>query len=306
MVWLKKNFCALYYFCCLGVLMVQDFTLHMHTLGFDGRDTAAQMVAHARKLGFKTVGISNHFIVHPDIRRSKLYGIALARGYGNIYSCSFDEALEKFKPHYEELDQLQSDNPDIRILRGMEVDFFNTPQWRDGFTQACEILKPDYKIGAAHFVEYNDFICNVHDMASVDKSTCDEMLAVYWENMRNLADSKLFNWIAHLDLPRKRNLGTRAKWHAYQEEVVATAANSHTPIEINTSGYHIDLKEPYPCNNIQKMLAMYHVPVLLSDDAHNFAQIESNFALAKIQALENGIKNFASLQKLLDFSGKRR
>lgn len=286
--------------------MKQDFTLHMHTVGFDGRDTARTMLEYARMLGFKTVGFSNHFIVHPDIRRSKMYGIALAKGYGNIYSRSFDEAVEKFKPHYEELSRLQQDNPDIRILRGMEVDFFNTPQWHDGFAQSCEILRPDYTIGASHFVEYGDFICNVHDMADADKSTCDKMLSIYWGNMLKLVESNLFNWIAHLDLPRKRNLGTHKKWHAIQEDVVAAAANNKLPVEINTSGYHIDHKQPYPCNDIQKMLALYHVPVLFSDDAHNFAQIGGLFDVAKNSTELNGIKNFASLQKILDFYGKRR
>ncbi len=284
--------------------MIQDFTLHMHTIGFDGRDSANEMIGMARSLGFKTIGISNHFIVHPNIRRSKMYGIALASGYSNIYSCSFDEAIEKFKPHFEELERLQQENPDIRILRGMEVDYFHTPQWRDGFAKAYQILKPDYIIGASHFVEYNGAICNVHDMATIDPNTRDKMLSIYWENIRNMADANMFNWIAHLDLPRKRGLGTHKKWHGTQEEAVAAIANARTPVEINTGGYSIDNKQPYPCNNIQKMLAMYHVPVLLADDAHNFAQIGRFFDIAQHQAYENGIKNFISLQKTLDFRGK--
>ena len=285
--------------------MIQNFTLHTHTIGFDGRDSAAEMVAVARSMGFKTIGISNHFIVHPDIQRSKLYGVAMAKGYASIYANCFEQAIEKFKSHYAELDRLQQENPDIKILRGMEVDYFHTNQWRDGFSAAHQILKPDYIIGASHFVEYNDFICNVHDMASVDPQTCDKMLVQYWKNIQNIAESNMFNWIAHLDLPRKRGLGTHKKWHGIQEEVVATIADKRTPVEINTGGYGIDLKQPYPCDNIQKMLAMYRVPVLLSDDAHNIAQIGRHFDTAECQASNNGIKNFVSLQKILDFRGKK-
>ena len=47
--------------------MVQDFTLHTHTIGFDGKSLIAEMAKRASELGFKTIGFSNHFILHPDI-----------------------------------------------------------------------------------------------------------------------------------------------------------------------------------------------------------------------------------------------
>ena len=285
--------------------MVQDFTLHTHTIEFDGKNSAAEMIAAARHAGFHTIGISNHFIVHPDVRRTKMYGAAVAGGYQSMYSSNFDEALEKFKPHYEYLSRLQAQNPDIRILRGMEVDYFPSTQWRDGFARSYEILKPDYLIGAAHFIEYGGTICNVHDMAMVDAKIRDEMLKIYWENVSRLGNVGLFNWLAHLDLPRKLGLGVSKKWADIHEDTVVSIANSRTPVEINTSGFHFDSSQPYPCNEIQKMLAAYHVPVLLSDDAHNINQIGSKFDVAATILRENGIKNTLSLQKVLDFREKR-
>ena len=285
--------------------MVQDFTLHTHTNEFDGKNSAAEMIVAARDAGFKTIGISNHFIVHPTIKRTKMYGAAVAGGYASMYSSDFDETLEKFKPHYEELARLQSENPDIKILRGMEVDYFPSPQWRDGFARSYEILKPDYLIGAAHFVEYGGTVCNVHDMAVVDPKTRDEMLNIYWANVARLGDVGLFNWLAHLDLPRKLGLGVGRKWDGVHEDAVAAIANSRTPVELNTSGFRIDINTLYPCKKIQEMMAMYHVPVLLSDDAHNTARIGADFARAKSIAEQNGIHNFVSLQKILDFRKKR-
>ena len=284
--------------------MTQDFTLHTHTIGFDGDNSPEQMIATARAAGFKTIGISNHFIVHPKIKDTKLYAAALARGYDTIYSDSFEEALSRFQPHYDELTRLQDKNPDIRILRGMEVDRFPTTQWADGFAHACEILKPDYLIGSAHFVEYGGTVCNVHDMMVADVDTRDEMLKTYWKNAQESAKSGIFNWMAHLDLPKKLNLGMDEKWDGLKRETVAAIAESRTPVEINTSGFKIGTGEPYPGPKILQMLAEYDVPVLITDDAHDIGRIGRDFDRAYTMARENGIKNFLTLQKILDFRTK--
>lgn len=285
-------------------MKVQDFTLHTHTVNFDGRSTAAEMIAAARDAGFKTIGISNHFIVHPDIKQTKMFGAAVARGYDAMYNDSFDEALAKFQPHYEELRRLQDKNPDIRILRGMEVDYFPTSEWHDGFHHAYEILKPDYLIGSAHFIEYGGTVCNVHDVAAADLQSRDEMLKKYWMNIQRLAQTGMFNWLAHLDLPKKKHLGECPSWDKIKEYTIAIIAGTGTAVEINTSGYNIGANQPYPGSKIMKMLAAYNIPVLLSDDAHRAENIGRDFGRAHMQARESGIKNFVTIQKILDFRKK--
>lgn len=80
--------------------MTQKYTLHTHTIGFDGKNSVQDMVNRARELGFHTIGISNHFIVHENIRKSKMYGFAVQGGYANIYSSYFCDVMDKFIPHY--------------------------------------------------------------------------------------------------------------------------------------------------------------------------------------------------------------
>lgn len=283
----------------------QDFTIHTHTHEFDGRNSSAEMIDRARAVGFRTIGISNHFIVHPMIKRTKLYGASVAGGYSSMYSSDFDEALAKFIPHYAELEQLRDKNPDMQILRGLEVDYFPTPQWADGFARACEILKPDYLIGSAHFVEYAGTVCNVHDMAILDDKTQDEMLKIYWSNVRRLAGAGMFNFLAHIDLPKKKGLGLKKKWTGEWEDTIVAIAESRTPIEINTSGYKIGTGEPYPGPKILELAKLYHVPMFFSDDAHHVDQLGRCMDDAYIMAKNCGISNFASLQKILDFRGKK-
>ena len=272
--------------------MNQKYTLHTHTVGFDGQDTSLVMVNRARELGFNTIGISNHFIVNPVIKDSKMYSFATQGGYRNIYNASFDEVLARFVPHYEELRVLQEQNPDIKILCGMEVDFFNNPKWRDGFEKAIKILKPDYLIGAAHFVEHSGTLLNVHDLKNSDAKTQDLLLEKYWENVKNAAESGLFTWMAHLDLPKKVGLGRTERWAEFESRAVEVAAKSKTAIEINTSFYRPDCYEPYPSNRILKMAAKNNVSVLISDDAHVAKNIGRHFDEADQLIKDLNLKTF--------------
>jgi len=272
--------------------MNQKYTLHTHTVGFDGQDTSLVMVNRARELGFNTIGISNHFIVNPVIKDSKMYSFATQGGYRNIYNASFDEVLARFVPHYEELRVLQEQNPDIKILCGMEVDFFNNPKWRDGFEKAIKILKPDYLIGSAHFVEHGGTLLNVHDLKNSDAKTQDLLLEKYWENVKNAAESGLFTWMAHLDLPKKVGLGRTERWAEFESRAVEAAAKSKTAIEINTSFYRPDCYEPYPSNRILKMAAKNNVSVLISDDAHVAKNIGRHFDEADQLIKDLNLKTF--------------
>ena len=269
------------------------YSLHMHTIGFDGRNSVAEMVNRARELGFNTVGISNHFIVNPIIKDTKMYFYSMRGGYNNIYSSSFDEVLSKFLPHYAEIDYVIENNPDIKILRGMEVDFFNNVKWRSGFERAIQILKPDYIIGSAHFVEMDGNVLNVHDWKNADAVIQDKILKIYWDNIKNAADSGLFSFMAHLDLPKKAGLGRTEKWAEYENRAVESVAHSNGAIEINTSFYRSYCYEPYPSNRILEMIKRENVPVLISDDAHEINNIGRHFEEARKLITDLNLKTYA-------------
>lgn len=279
--------------------MSQKFTLHTHTNQFDGKNTVAEMVATAQKHGMTAIGISNHFIVHPDIKKAHFYTYAVRGGYQNNYHDDFDVAINEFRKNYDELERV-AQNSKISVLRGAEVDFFPDRNWYQNFERMVNLLKPDYLIGACHFVEYNGGVCNVHDMARADTDTRTHMLNAYWRNIRAASDSGLFTWLAHLDLPRKVGIGTGEEWQICEHDTISTLAKNKTPIEINT-GLH---PMPYPSHRILHMVAHANLPVLISDDAHHVEQIGRHFDNAERLCDEFGIKNRLSLHKILDFSNK--
>ena len=272
---------------------IQDFTLHTHTIGFDGRNTPAEMVSRAHELGMTAVGVSNHFIVHPDITKTMFYSKAVRGGYDAIYSSSFDDAIAKIKTHYAELERL-SDNSAIKIFRGIEVDYFDDPKWRTGFDRALKILRPDYIICASHFIEYDGMLRNVHDMAKASPLTRDKMLKHYWRKIGRAAETQMFNWVAHLDLPKKVGVGREESWDCVEGLVIDAIARSKTPIEINTGLYRDYCDEPYPSPRILRMATNAGIPVLISDDAHAATQIGRHFVRAYDLARSCGITQFLS------------
>ncbi len=275
------------------------YTLHTHTIGFDGRDSVQAMVNRARDLGFNTIGISNHFIVNPIIKDTKMYPYSVHGGYSNIYSSSFEEALLRFVPNYHEIETLREQNPDMKILRGMEADFFDDAEWRNGFENTIKILKPDYIIGSAHLVSHNGTLLNTHDWKNADEETRDVLLQKYWTNVANAAASGLFTWMAHLDLPKKVGLGSEEKWVTWESRAVEAAAKSGTAIEINTSFYRSFCYEPYPSIRILEMAQKNNVPVLISDDAHETKNIGRHFDEARqlIKDLNLKVADFKTLTR---------
>lgn len=272
-------------------MSLQNFSLHTHSKGFDGKNTVEEMALAAQNVGFEKLGISNHFIVHPNIKDAKMYAYALRGEYHNIYSSTFDEAVEKFKPHYEEIDQI-SQKTGFKIYKGMEVDFFTYDGWRDGFEKACEILKPDYIIGSAHFICTGRTLYNTHDLKNASKEEQNLLLHKYYQNLRAASQSGIFNFLAHLDLMKKVGLGSEDKWIEEERQTVEVISASNIAVEINTSAYNRGFDEPYPSKRILKMLAESKVPVIISDDAHNVERLGDRFEAAQQMALNTGIQSF--------------
>ena len=286
-------------------MIEQKYTLHTHTHGFDGCSSPAEMINQAKSQGFEAIGISNHLIIHPEIFFTNFYPVAVARGYDGIYNYNFRDAINKFVPHYSKLERIANSKADIKVLRGLEVDFFPSTEWEKDFKRTIKILQPDYIIGAVHFVEYKGKLCNIHDIARAEPKDQDAMLKKYWKKLGDAAESGLFTWLAHPDLPKKLNLGTSyLDWHAYELGAAERILKSGTMVEFNTS-----IKDN---RMITTNLRDKNIPVIISDDAHRAYQIGRDFNMADSEIGKAG-NTIASLdkilyttKKILENVGKRR
>ena len=258
---------------------MQKFSFHTHTFGFDGKNTEEEMLSQAVSLGWEKIGFSNHFIVHHNIENAPMYQYAKKGGYNSIYSSSFDEAIAKFEEHYKKIDELR-ESSSIKILKGMEVDYFADDEWYEGFIKAINHLKPDYLIGSAHFIEQDGILYNSHDVKNAPLLEQKKLLHRYWQNERATASSGLFNILAHLDLMKKVGLGQEDEWLEDEAKTISVIKKSGAIVELNTSFYKKG-NEPYPSKRIIDMLAKEHVPVIISDDAHHISQLGNYFSDAE-------------------------
>ncbi len=272
--------------------MTTDYSLHTHTFGFDGRNTEEQMIIAARARGMKTLGFSNHFIVHPYIKKSRMYGYAVRGGYSNIYNDSVENAIKLFSVHYDNVRNLREKYTDMNILCGMEMDWFQYDGWRDVVNYAVRRLNPDYVIGAMHFIDRGpDGVLNVHDIRNANPRDSGRLLREYYQNLMKLAAFDWrdmgfkFNWIAHFDLPKKVGLNYRDMEHASLTEL----AKYQMPIELNLS---LIMNHNYLIlSDIFDKISDLGLPVVISDDAHDTARIGADFDSMLRIAGTHGIKN---------------
>ena len=274
---------------------MQNFSLHTHTIEFDGRNSVAEMIEQAKRIGFLSIGISNHFIVHPKIKQTSMYAAAFspkkpsAKRYHQMYSENFDEAIEKMLPIFEQIDSYKSDFP---IFKGLEVDFFQYSGWDKGFEKALKILKPDYVIGSCHFSINHDKPINMHDILRFSAEEQEQIVHQYWQNEQNAIKSGYFDFMAHIDLYKRQGIGLDKKFLPLEEKTVALLSDYNLPAEINTASLNkTSYKEDYFLQLLY-LFSQFNIKTFFSDDAHHISQLSNGYEFAEKYTYQAGISNF--------------
>ncbi|MCM1324711.1 MAG: PHP domain-containing protein [Acetobacter sp.] len=277
---------------------MQDFTLHTHNneLRFDGRASAFEMIAAAEAKGFKTIGVTNHLVMHKNIHQ-------FAKDDPMFFS-DFNKAEYAYKKHIEILQSLK-DKFKIEIKIGFEVDFFQDKDWRNFFDKMLPTLEVDYLIGASHFLKSEDeeeFLCMLYYFNMLKQKPDEELIRRYTINhLKNIAAavrSGYFKFIAHFDYCSLSGLGEGTEYDPYKFEIIDALKETKTAFEINTSGYD-RIGRPHPAPYLIKELARSgDAPVLLSDDSHEPAHLGRHFDEAEKLLSELGYTNRFSLKDI--------
>ena len=190
------------------MLDVQKYSYHSHTNFSDGKSTALEMVRQAKALGWTSLGISDHLIVHKNMRQSPSCSInKYMQLEPHIYNVSFADIREKFLRHCEALRQLaKAENFAVRI--GFEVDFFTYDGWLEELDDCLAQLDYDYVITGNHFAfdAACETIYNLTDLPvlSNDKAWLNELLQRHFVTMKQAVDSRRFKfwrtWTMHVGL----------------------------------------------------------------------------------------------------------
>ncbi|WP_457561570.1 histidinol-phosphatase [Caminibacter pacificus] len=224
--------------------------LHNHTpLCNHAEGTPDEYIQEAIKKGIKIYGFADHAPMNFDPQYRMEFSDMQ----------TYEKEIKNLKEKYKN---------DIKILLGYEVDF--TPKkYLDKRVLNADV---DYLIGSVHFLDNWGFD-NPEFIKEWDKRDVDDVYKEYFKYIKELAESKLFNIVGHLDLVKvfghkpKKNIKDLAK------EAIKAIKKSNMAVEINTAGLRKPVKEAYPSDELLEMILEENIDLTTSSDAHSPSQV---------------------------------
>jgi histidinol-phosphatase (PHP family) len=255
--------------------MQADF--HIHTvLCKHAAGTTADYLESARQKNISVVGFTDHAPA-PD-----------------GYDAKHRMAVEDF-PKYEEmiLELRKSSHP--KVLYGIEADYY----------QGCEkFLRPwlarqnfDMVIGSIHFIRDWGFD-NPNERNVWDSIEVTNTWREYFKLMRKMAESRLYDVVAHLDLPKKfGHIPPARDLFEMLCPALDSIAEAGMVIELNTSGLRRPVKEIYPSLSILKLARERNIPICFGSDAHRPEEVGYAFDSALDLARAAGYSHCVHFQE---------
>src|SRR6267142_3052692 len=198
--------------------------VHCHSTWSDGRATLEEMVRAAHALGKEFITITDH---------------TSAAHYANGLD------VDRLKRQWDEIAQVQEKVPQIRILRGSEVDILEDGalDWPDAILDQLDVV-----------------ICSVHQRFKLDEPRQTERIR------RALSHPKCGIW-GH---PTGRYLGDRDPMPARWEDLIALAAEKGVTIECNGTPHRLDFSA-----ELLRVANKHKAKICLSVDAHSTKELEN-------------------------------
>ena len=193
---------------------------------------------------------------------------------GTKYFGICDHAPMDFDPEYRmafnEMAQYQSDvleqkekyKKQIEILLGYEVDYLQGHM--DKRVLNADV---DYLIGSVHFLDEWGFD-NPEFIGNYESKNIDEIWQKYFDTIEEMAKSKLFDIVGHLDLIKVFKFMPKGNINEIAKNALIAIKNADMVLELNIAGYRKPVAEPYPSRSLLKQAFDLDIPITFSSDAH--------------------------------------
>jgi len=153
----------------------------------------------------------------------------------------------------------------LPVRVGVEVDYL--PGSEKITAEVLAAYPLDYVIGSIHFLDGWDF---THSAYYNEFLTRDVRLVYerYFAMVEQLAASRLFDIVGHLDVVKKFGFFPREDWSVLVGRTCSALARAGICVELNTAGWRAPVKEQYPAETFLEKCLLYKVPITLGSDAH--------------------------------------
>lgn len=252
--------------------------LHTHTNHSHARDSVRQMFDAGQAKGFTIHGFSEHS----------------PRPLGYTYPSEYREHLDAtFKDYIREVEELKKEQAPkgVTVLLGMEVDWLEdeVPYIRN----VVSAYKYDYLIAGIHFLGKWPMDSAPADWENFSQEEKYARYERYYRTMKRMAETRLFNIVAHPDLVK---IFTVNDFHAWLErpesmdlvaEALVAVREAGMAMEISSAGLRKPCQEIYPGPKILHLARELGLPIAFASDSHATEQVGWGFdELARYAASE--------------------
>jgi histidinol-phosphatase (PHP family) len=251
---------------------------HNHTNWSDGDCTLEEQIEGARAAGLDELGISDHYVLYPG-------------GQSVEWSITF-ERLGEYVRYLEEA-AAKTTCPILRV--GIEADFF--PGTVERLRNLLALYPFDYVIGSVHFVDGFPIDEKAENWDALSDAGRNDMWRRYWGRVKELAESGVYDFLAHPDLPKKFGHRPTVDVSDAVHAALDAIARADMAIEINTAGWHKPVGEAYPTLELLMAARKRDIPLLINADAHSPGHLVRDFERARALAREAGYAQLVRYEK---------
>ncbi|MGE4419553.1 MAG: histidinol-phosphatase [Sulfurimonas sp.] len=223
--------------------------LHNHTkLCNHAEGEISEYIEKAIECNIKYFGFSEHAPMNFDEK----YRI----GFHQMkeYEQSIIDAKEKYKNS-------------IEILLGYEVDYLKG--YMDERVLNADV---DYLIGSVHFIEEWGFD-NPEFIGNYKDQDIDLIWQKYFDAIEEMAKSKLFDIVGHLDLIKIFKYMPSKNINKIAKNALLAIKEADMSVEINVAGFRKPIGEAYPSLSLLKEIKKLSIPITFASDAHKPEQV---------------------------------
>lgn len=223
--------------------------LHNHTpLCNHAEGEIGEFIEKAIECGTKYFGFSDHAPMNFDPK----YRMNFEQMSG--YENSVLEAKEKYKDK-------------IEILLGYEVDYL-----RGYMDERVLNADVDYLIGSVHFIDEWGFD-NPEFIGNYENQDIDEIWQKYFNAIKDMAESELFDIVGHLDLIKIFRFMPNKSIGSLAHEALQAIKKADMSLELNVAGFRKPIAEAYPSISLLKEAFKIGIPITFASDAHKPEQV---------------------------------
>lgn len=185
------------------------------------------------------------------------------------YRMGVDQMVE-YEAELHQLKERYAD--DLTLLLGYEID------WAPGFLDDRVLARDvDYRIGSVHFLGGWGFD-NPEFIGEYAKRDLAGVWRAYFEAVAQMAESRLFDVVGHLDLIKIFGYFTDRGIDQHVLGALEAIKESGMALEINTAGWRKPVGECYPSPQILKAAYDLTIPITFGSDAHDVCHVGQGLA----------------------------